>query len=152
MIDNSNINKINSFYDDNEEVVEFDYIDFLLDNLTKIKKYYVKRIIDYPVASHRVENTKPTTFHFFCTIEIKTDITVKKHQIQVNYFSDSQRLTAPYIEITHLLRFLDFLNNVFGFENVFQISGKNKFQTINKSQLSYSPVKIKKIKFWNTEF
>ena len=96
MVDNSNIDKVKYSYDD-EEVVHFDYIDFLLDNLTKIKKYYVKQIVDYSVTSHRDENTKPTTFHFFCTIEIKTDTTVEIHQIQVNYFPDSQRLTVPYI-------------------------------------------------------
>ena len=135
---------------EDELVVVFNYIDYLLNNLTFIKKYPTKQII--PLGS-----VGKGTFHFEVKIEITTDKGVKGYTMQVNYFSlpvrfifgkskDKLKISTPYLEVEHMESFRVFLNEVFGEETVNQVLRKCKVK--KKSSLQYKTMPIRKEKYW----
>ena len=136
---------------DEERVVTCDYIDYLLGSLTKIIRYRTCMFIEYAVVSERDLESLPTTFHAFCTIEVETDIGSTTHQIQINYFTSAKTMRTAYIEITHMIKFIDFLCGVFGRDKVNSILVNQRFQTQLKAELDTSFGDIPKYKSWNHE-
>jgi len=75
---------IANIFKEDEEVIEFDNVYYLLDGLTKIIKYPTKLII---ISASKGEGT----FHCYGDIAIETDCGPKKKKFQINYFGVSEK-------------------------------------------------------------
>ena len=138
--------------DEDEYTVPWEYVPYLLNNLSSIKHFYVKILIGKGVVSQREDDGhKPSTCHAKFSVQVKDSHFFKTFESQINYFSyKSKEILTPYIEITLFKEFLDFLEEIFDSANVFAVL-KN-YKSYKKSELNYKEVTIVKITEYNTDY
>ena len=134
--------------DENEEVVEFDYIPYLLDNLSILKRDIKIELKITSVTLSEISNDGSLkTFHFSVVVRVfgaaRSSVT-----FMASYLTpESKRIKKPYVEYHNLQFFLDFLEGIFESHNVDNVLGK--IQMIKKSELREEELDIFKIKLWN---
>lgn len=133
-----------------EEVIPFDYIPFLLDNLTRLNKD-----IEIELRIESVTLSKPSpgglnTFHFAVFVQARGAATADV-VFQASYLAPgSSRIKKPYVEYDNLLNFLKFIENVFSPSQVRGIL--RKVILVKKSQLKEEEINIPRIQTWNSPY
>ena len=127
-----------------ELVVDFDNIDYLLIALSKIKKLPIERFVEAADVSNKKATEKPDTFHVPCSIKIKHDFRGwLYHQVYFSYFVPNKNIQFPYVEEDQMDYLIDYLYDIFGEKNIKDVLREDGYVLIPKSELT---TKIKSIK------
>ena len=132
-----------------EEVVQFDYIPFLLDNLSKLKRD-IKIELKISSATLSEPSGGPLkTFHFSVVVRaFGKAIETRRVTFMASYLiPGSKRIKKPYVEYDNFQSFLGFLENIFERHNVDQVLRTIKL--VKKSELREKEIDIPKTKRWN---
>ena len=133
-----------------EEVVEFDYIPYLLDNLS-----ILNRDIKIELKAPSVTLSEPAsdgslkTFHFSVVVRaFGKAIEARNVTFMASYLTPgSERIKKPYVEYHNFQSFFNFLKSIFESHNVKNVLGK--IQMVKKSALREEEIDIPKTKRWN---
>ena len=135
---------------DEEEVVQFDYIPYLLDNLSR--QYRDIKIVERKITS--VTLSEPSgdpleTFHFSVAVRaFGKGIKARGVTFMAAYLTpDSERIKKPYVTYDNIQPFLKFLKDIFEPHNVDNLLRKIKM--VKKSKLREEELNIRKTKRWN---
>ena len=130
-----------------EEVVQFDYISYLLDNLSRLKRN-IKTELKIASATLSEPSSGPLkTFHFSVVVRAFGAARGSATFMASYLTPDSERIKKPYVEYHNIEGFLGFLKNIFEPHNVDNLL--RKIQMVKKSKLIEEELDIGKIKRWN---
>ena len=132
-----------------EEVVQFDYVPYLLDNLSRLKPDIKTELKITSVTLSEPSDSPLKTFHFSVFVRAfgKT-IKTRSVVFMASYLiPGSERIKMPYVEYNNLQRFLGFLENIFESHNVDNVL--RYIKTVKKSDLIEEEINIRKTRRWN---
>lgn len=132
-----------------EEVVQFDYIPFLLDNLSKLNRdIKIELKIPSVTLSEPSNDGSLKTFHFSVFVRAFGKTIKDKVTFMASYLTPgSKRIKKPYVEYDNIQNFLNFLKNIFELHHVNNVL--REIQLVKKSELIEEEIDIPKIKRWN---
>ena len=130
-----------------EQVVQYDYVHFLIDNLTRLRKGVKVELTVASVTLSEPIDGPLRTFHFAVFVKARGDV-YRDVVFQGNYLTpNSTKIKKPYVEYDNIRTFLKFLDEVFDPANVRNIL--RKIQMVKKSQLLEEELDIEKKYYWN---
>ena len=140
-----------------ERIVDWGYVDFLLDNLYKLDtSFRIRRSIELMVTDE-ANVSPPKTLHLITRVQLDPQVEdrlergVLRKDIQTNYYGLSGQILDPHIELKpHLIGFLKFLQKYHGPRNVLEIMRRP--QAI-RSKLEQTPeiTEAARFKYWSPE-
>ena len=132
-----------------EEVVQFDYVFYLLDSLSKLNRNIKIELKTTTVTLSEPSGDPLKTFHFSVVVRAFGKIIKPRNfTFMASYLiPGSKRIKMPYVEYHNIEDFLGFLKNIFEPNNVDIVL--RKIQIVKKSELIEEELDIPKIKRWN---